>query len=258
MADREDMIRKVQALWRQADDSSVSDAEKDAFVSKARDLMAKYAIDEMVLEEASGVREAVVLSDIRIFEEGSRAVLVPDQRIYLAHVIGTHNRCRSVIRRMPASIAMDGTPIKAGTYLTTVGFKSDTETVRLLYLALGVDMISAMTDEPTDHMNKSQRDNYFVNFCDGYVTRIDRRLADVNRKVHEVAESTNGMALVLRSKEVEVADTFAKMFPKLGKQKVSRFSYDPNAQERGKVAADKANIGAGRSGVGQGTRGELG
>lgn len=255
MADREDMIRKVQALWRQADDASTTSAEKDAFIAKAQEMMAKYAIDEMVLEEASGSREAVILSDIRIFVEGKNT-LVPDQRIYLAHIIGTHNRCKSVIRRMPASVSPDGEPIKAGTYLTTVGFKSDTLTVRLMYTILGTDMISAMMDEPTDHMTGPQQKNYYANFCDGYVDRIDGRLRDINRRVHEVAESTNGMALVLRGKELEVADTFKQMFPKLGSQKVTKFQHDPNARERGAAAADKADLGG--KGVGQGTRGAIG
>lgn len=248
------MIRKVQALWRQADDAAATESEKETFVSKARELMAKYAIDELVLEESSGVKEAIVMADIKVFDEG-KTTLVPDQRIYLAHVIGTHNRCKSVIRRMPASVdAETGAAIKAGTYLTVVGFRSDTITVRLLYQAIGADMIFAMTEEPTDHMTKKQRENYFVNFCDGFVYRIDQRLKDINRRVHTLAEETQGstgsMALVLASKELEVANQFQALFPQLGKAKVSRFQHDPNAQARGAAAADKTNLGG--TGVGSG------
>lgn len=258
MADREDMIRKVQGLWRQADDPASTEAEKQTFTEKARELMAKFAIDELVLEEASGVHEAIVMADIKVFDEGA-TTLVPDQRIYLAHVIGTHNRCKSVIRRMPASVdATTNKPIKAGTYLTVVGFRSDTITVRLLYQALGADMIFAMTEEPTDHMTKKQRENYYVNFCDGFAYRIDERLKDVNRRVHTLAEETSGgsMALVLRSRELEVHDQFANMFPNLSKQKVTRFQHDPNAQARGKAAADKSSLGG--DGLGAGTRGAIG
>lgn len=256
MAEREDMIRKGQALWRQADDPAATEAEKDAFLSKARELMAKYAIDEIVLEEASGVHEAIVLADIKIFDEGKNT-LVADQRIYLAHVIGIHNRCKSVIRRMPASVdATTGAPIKAGTYLTVVGFRSDTVTVRLLYQAIGADMIFAMSEEPTDHMKVAARNNYSANFCDAFVFRIDERLRDMQTRVEEIA-SEKSLLPVLRSREFEVKDQFDAMFPNLKSQKVSRMQYDQNACERGKAAANKANVGGSVGGVGQGVRGEL-
>ena len=261
MADRDDVIRKVQALWAKADATNF-EAEREAFVAKARDLMAQYTIDEMVLQEAGqGAVEAVVMADIRImFDDDKDSNDVADQRIMLANFIGIHNRCKCVVRRMPASVGEDGRPIRAGTYLTAVGFKSDVDTVRAMYSLIAVDMMFCMLQEPTSHMRAAEKRNYFANFADGYAWRISERLAEINRKVHDMAEHTEtshgSMALVLQSREVEVADRFAQMFPKLGKQKVAKFSHDPNAQKRGQRAAENADLGGKK--VGQGSpKGEL-
>lgn len=245
MADREDMIRKVQALWAKADDAAATPAEREAAIDKARELMAKYTIDEMVLNEAKGAaKEDVILMDIRVTKSGE-AEMVADQAVMLAHFIGTHNRCRQVIQNRDASIsASTGTPIAGGTFLTVVGFRSDCEMVRDLYKNLAADMMLAAYDEPTGHMNKREKANYFANFCDGFAMRIDERLASINRRVHQIAEEGGGsMALVLRSRESEVKDTFEQMFPNLTTHRMSAVKHDPNAQARGSAAADKSELG---------------
>lgn len=244
MADRDDIIRKVQALWAKADDAAATEPERDAAISKARDLMAKYTIDEMVLNEAkaAGDKEDVILMDIRITKEGDD--LVSDQAIMLAHFIGTHNRCRQVIQTRGATVSSaTGDPIDGGTFLTVCGYRSDCEMVRDLYRELAADMMLAVILEPTSHMGARDKKNYFANFCDGYAVRIDERLGEINKRVHEVAESTGSMALVLRSREHAVADTFEQMFPNLSTHRMSAVRRDVNAQERGAAAADKAELG---------------
>lgn len=259
MADRDDVIRRVQALWAQADHPNTSPAEREVFVDKARELMAKYTIDEMVLNEAKSgnQREDVVLMDIRISKDGE-AEWIADQAILLAHFIGTHNRCRQVIQRKSASVDVEsGAPIAGGTFLTVCGFRSDCEMARDLYKSLATDMILAVALEPTSHMNKRDKDTYAANFCDGYAMRIDERLGSINRRVHEIADEGGSMALVLRSRESEVKDFFDEMFPNLKTQKMAAVRRDDNARARGSAAADKAELGQTKLGhekkaVGQG------
>src|SRR4249919_2726306 len=106
VSNEEDIVRRVQALWAKADDPAATGPEREAFVAKARELMAKHAIDEIVLSEAksaSGVREDVVLSDILLYAtDQEKSSLVPDQRMKLAHYIAMHNRCKGIITEKPA------------------------------------------------------------------------------------------------------------------------------------------------------------
>lgn len=257
MADREDMIRKVQALWARADHPNTPEAEKEACITKARDLMAKYTIDEMVLAEAKGIEDAVVLSDIRITSDtDTQYEMVNDQRIMLAHFIATNNRCKTVIIHKSSTVdATTGNPIVGGQFMQVVGYKSDVDMVRDLYFSLGMDMLMALFDEKTDHMKGRAYNNFAANFCDGFACRIDDRLKAIKKQVEVLAESTGNLLPVLRSRELAVQDTFTKMYPSLTTVRMAKMQYDPNAQARGRAAADKADLG--QSKVGGGSRGEL-
>lgn len=249
---RNDMIRKVQALWSKADDAAATDHEREAFAAKARDLMAKWQIDELVLATGSGKREDVIVSDILI-ERAGQSSDVSDQRIALADYIGRGNRCRCVIRRVPASVDMDGGAIVGGTYLTVCGYRSDVDMVRALFGSLVVDMMMAVADEPISHLGKVQQRNYRENFCDGYAWRIRERLQEINKEVEHIAESSNGMALVLVDRKQAVNDFFSEMFPRLGTQRVKRKEHNEGAVRCGKAAGDSANLSKG--GVSGGKRG---
>lgn len=262
MADRDDIIRKVQSLWQRADHPNTPEAERQSCIAKAQELMAKYTIDEMVLQESSGKQDAIILSDIRITTEGDSLAYVDDQRILLGHFIALHNRCQTVIRVQGSSIdGKTGEPVKGGTFLTVVGYQSDVDMVKDLYVALGMDMLTGMFAEKVDHVPARERKAKFASFCDGYAMRIGERLAAIATRVQTMAvehdhDSGTSMALVLRSKEVAVRDTFADMFPNLKVQKIKTFKYDANYAERGRQAANKADLG--QTKVGGGSRGELG
>lgn len=256
---REDVIRIVQGLWRKADDPATPEGERNSLIEKARDLMARHAIDEMVLDEAANKadKDVIIMGRIRVADDDKDDKhVVSDQRMYLANSIAVNNRCRCVITHVNATVSEDGRPIKSGTEMIVVGYRHDVDTVRILYTELATDMILAMMLEPTDHMTVRERNNYNANFCDGYATRIDGRLRSIKVRVEAMAGDTN-LLPVLRSKEVAVLDEFNKRFPKLGQQKVSRYHNDPSAKARGAAAAEKADIGGTKVGGG-GPKGAIG
>lgn len=259
MADEADIIRKVQALWAQADDPATPAEARPAFVAKARELMAKHAIDEMVLAEAGNGEEQIVLADILLytFDEGKNGqqALVPDQRVHLANYIYTHHRCKGVLDEKRASIREDGTKVLAGKYLVVIGYKSDVDMVRLMYFALAGDMIIAMSMEDTSHMGAVDRRNYLKNFCDGYADRIRERLAETEVRVEQMAAESN-LLPVLVSRKDKVEKRMKEIWPNLRTTYAKSYSFDSDARRRGRAAADKANIGASQKGVG-GRRPEL-
>jgi hypothetical protein len=221
--------------------------------------MAKHAIDEMVLAEASSTEEAIILADILLytFAEGKNGqqALVPDQRVLLANYIYTHHRCKGVLDDKRASIREDGTKILAGKYLVVIGYKSDVDMVRLMYFALAGDMIIAMSMEDTSHMNAVERKNYMRSFCDGYAERIRDRLAETEVRVEEMA-AEKSLLPVLVGRKAAVEKRMHEIWPRLRTTYAKGYSVDPNARKRGAAAAAKANLGVGQKGV-AGSRGEL-
>ena len=260
MPEYEDVLRKLEALWQRADHPNTPPAERESCINKAREMMVKYQISELELSAATTTEDAVVLSDILIFTSGE-TTLVPDQRIYLAHTLGVHNGCKSVIQQRPASIdANTGMPTVGGTYLVTVGYRSDVDKVRKAYELFGTFMVFALSEEfgKLSHLTKREQGNYSANFCDGYIERLDERFGAIDRDVEQAAEFHEGGSLLpaLRSRKAAVEDVFNEMFPNLKKQYTSRYAHDPNACARGRAAADRADMGAGK--VGGGSKGQVG
>jgi hypothetical protein len=252
--DRTALIKIVQDLWRQAEDPSVTDAERAEFVRKANEMMAKYQIEEMVLNEAklADNRENIILVNIRITEDGRKAI-VPEQRIALVAMIARYNRVRAVVKDQHETVDDSGeTPkrVPGGRFVVMVGFKSDCDFVRELFIGVGMDMMQAMMLEP------SQKDNYRQEFCAGFVDRIGTRLAAMEREVKKGAE-TAGVGLVLASRTDLVAKAFHEAFPHTVQRGVSsRGKYDPTARGRGAAAANSSDLGQGK--VGGGGKGALG
>lgn len=232
--DRESVIKIVQQCWRLAEHPNTPAHERELAIQRARELMAKYAIEEIAMQEASGTREEIVIANIRITEDGKPA-MVKEQRIALAYVIARNNRCKGVVRSLEPSVHPDtGVRINGGTFLTVMGYVSDTRFVREFYAGLVMDMIGALLDE------KVQTENYRVSFCAGFVTRVDERLVAIGRMVEAEAGSLLP-AIVDRASKVD--DQFAEMFPNVTQRKVSRRTYDPNAVARGRQAANSSDIG---------------
>lgn len=252
---QEDIVRKVRALWAKADDPAASDHEREAATVKARELMAKWAIDEIVFSEASEVHEQVILADILLYEIGDdededdaeMAALVPDQRMMLAHFIAMNHRCKNIMTTKEPSIYEDGSAQLGGRYMLVFGFKSDVRMVELLYTTLVADMILAFYKTDMRHVKaEKKRVAVMKNFCEGYVKRIGQRLADVSREVHKMATEGDGSLLpVLRNRDAQVVDKFDEMFPPSDRVGVAvkGVKFDPNAQAAGAAAADQADLG---------------
>lgn len=257
MADRTDMIRKIQACLNLANDPGASEAEKALAQERAETLMTKYEIDEAMMfvearDKGGDTRKDVVMTSFWIKARGDN--FIPQQRMMLASCLARNLSCRAVIEeKLTTADVETGDEIPGGTYLTIVGFRSDVENARNLYNLLVPDIALAVAKE------KVKTDNYAKQFAQGYVDEIDRRLADMRRNVTKaVKEEGTGMELVLVKKGELVKDEFEQRFPNLRPTTIRPDSrYDGNAQERGRMAARKADIGGGpaKVGGGQGRKG---
>lgn len=252
--DRTAIIDQVRKLWNLADDPRTPEHERDTAAAMAQKLMAKHAIEEIALRDASTTEEEIVLVYVRITEDG-REPLVKDQRIALCWIIAQKQSLRAVVvRREETADVVTGKPVPGGTFLAVAGYKTDVEFFREFYFGIAMDMTMAVMDETV----KSK--NYQKEFASAYVTRIDERLSLLKVAVEKMAEEYAGGSLLpaLLSQKQRVDQFFDRMFPPdtLGKVKVAKSNYDPNARTRGRRAADRADIGQDK--VSGGNKGEVG
>lgn len=126
MAARENILTKVQKLIDKADDPGCSEAEAEAFRSKAEELILKHAIEQAELERLSGSRTEDPINKYITITEGHKHIR--QQLGDMFSTIARYNRCRVVFHGYNYS---DG-PL----YATIVGFPTDIDFCEMLYASL--------------------------------------------------------------------------------------------------------------------------
>lgn len=256
MADRNEMIAKVKALWAQADHPNTSETESRAFRDKAISLMAKYQIDEMVMSEASGVEDAIVFVLCKVDTIPARGIVV-DQRLMLIHSISKNFDCRGIVKKTQGSADIEtGKAIPGGYYYEIIGYRHDVDTVRMFYFNLVTDLLEALLVE-----EQKTSEVYRRSFAVGYAERINERLLELHDRTQEMADMvSSSMALAVRSKKSHVDEAFDKMYPPEDRThvKTKGLSMDWNGTERGRRRAESANLGGTQAVAGRHVAGSLG
>jgi hypothetical protein len=173
-----------------------------------------------------------------------------------------------IVTHLPGGVDEHGNEVHAGKYMRIVGYRNDTQMVRALYRALGYDMIEALTTEMADERvkkvtrRKDDREAYEAEFCDGFASRVDDRLGEIEARITQMArEHASGSLLpALRSRLQQVQDKVTDMYGQLGAVEMRRFDYNAHARRRGAAAADNSDLGqtkfGGRGkGLPEGTKG---
>jgi hypothetical protein len=224
---------KVRKLLSQAEGTNFG-PEAETAIAMAHEIMARYNIEEIVLHESQGKRENVDVRQVRV-----KATKFKDQRHALLNKLARLYRCRAII---------------TGDFMTVLGYPHDIDATETMFASLAVQMFEAMLNEP----QATQSQPWAENFCWGFVRRIVERLEAVNEKIEkEVAPEGSSTALVLIDRNQQVDSKVTEMFPDLTAARVKKIVYDPHAQNRGRAAADRANIND-KDGLGGGSRGAVG
>lgn len=238
--DQARMREKIAALLRKAESTNFG-PEAEELVAKAHELMFRYGIEEAELHAASGTRDAVV----QIFLPAKKDGWFPQQRASLIHAIARNNRCKAVMEHDRVSVN---------------GFKTDAEWVRELYESLSLQMTMGVLEAEKEWKAATRAKGILetktVNFLSAYIGRIDERLSEVRKLAEkEMAPTGSSTALVLADRTKEVESFVGEKYGQLGSVRVKRYNYDGEAQERGRAAANRSDIGL--KGAGSGTRKEL-
>lgn len=282
MADRNEILRKVQLLLDKAD-STTFDAERDAFIEKADALMISYAIESHELDKdrrGADRAEKVVIRRVTI---GLKSI-IRDQLVGLASAVAGHVRCRIVIHG-------------SGSAISFIGFEADTEYAEMLFTSLWMQLTAKLEPKPDpdlsdpdnvimllengqnrrrvcellgwtfekDHgkvskiwrrhveelgeyyqpRSRTHPTSYARNFASAYADEVSHRLFVIrDRRGDYDRHDEDSTAIVLKDRDQMVKEAFNEMFPKLGTYRsTTQARYDSAAQRRGERAGRQADLG---------------
>ncbi|MFF4606949.1 DUF2786 domain-containing protein [Streptomyces sp. NPDC001339] len=223
--------------------------EAEALSAKAQELMARYSIDEALLDTGSGGTGGTsgsggsggfggaggaaaggrAPSAVRIGIEGP----YEQAKALLLDAVATANRCQAV---WAAELG----------FSTVVGFPPDLEAVELLYTSLLLQATFAMNRAGDDHhaRGRSRRTRDFrQSFLVAYADRIRGRLsAATGEATAQAASRAPDLLPVLAAREAAVRDTAGELFPETAPVRL-RGVRDAEGWHQGTEAADRAQLG---------------
>lgn len=189
------VLTRVRALLRKAE-STEFEAEAEAFVAKAQELITRHAIDLARLPEDTG---APTGADVRRILLDDPYV---DAKATLVHVVAEANRARSIYSR------------QAG-WCTVFGSPSDLQATEVLVASLQAQAIGAMQRAGTqrDADGRTRTRSFRNAFLHGFATRIGERLQQAI--ADELGRTADGAALlpVLASHHDRARDAARAAFP---------------------------------------------
>lgn len=229
------MLRRVQLLLAKASDPAATPEESATYMEKATDLMARYGIDQALLnaQKPAGQREQVTTK--RIWPPAPYA----REKRNLLGWLATPLHCKAIL---------------VGPEIMLFGFPSDLERVEMLYSSLMLqatrDMLNAYV--PYGVNVAAWRRTFLVGFAAVVSKRVEQAYGRIEAEAERTDQPGTALVLVERTKQVDLA--IADMFPKLTKGRRRQLS--GGGRRAGGEAGARADIGN-RAGVG-GSRTPLG
>ncbi|MFE4588878.1 DUF2786 domain-containing protein [Streptomyces laurentii] len=213
------LLGKVRALLRQAEDSSVTEQEARTFLDKATELMAKYGIEQAMLDDVSDPGKPVdKVVDLY-------APYVKEARRLLSWIAG-EMRCSAVYP--------GGKDNRHRVHL--FGFEADLHAVEVLFTSLRLQMLRGadaadFRHRPEGEDARAYKRSWMLGFIREVVTRIGaaqraaRAAADVEQQTDPLGADSAGrsVALVLADRSAVVQAQVSARYPKLGKTRPTKF-----------------------------------
>ncbi|WKX69232.1 DUF2786 domain-containing protein [Streptomyces sp. XD-27] len=215
------MLGRVRALLAKAESTSYPE-EAEALSAKAQELMARYSIDEALVEADAHGGPGTCRIGVDAPYESAKALLLD--------AVAEANRCQAVWAS------------ELG-FSTVVGFDADLEHVELLYTSLLLQATTAMRQAADDHhaRGRARRTrNFRESFLIAYAGRIRDRLAAATRQVTEQAMGTDHVLPVLAAREVAVGAATERMFPDTTAHRLK--CRDAEGWAHGTAAADRTEL----------------
>jgi hypothetical protein len=216
------MLARVRALLAKAE-STTFEEEAEAFIAKAQELVARYAIDEALLHTVDDIGEPSVR---RILLDDPYA----DGKAALLGEVADANRCRVV--HSPAL-----------GWVTAFGYDHDLDALELLGMSLLTQATTVMLRHGSqrDLTGRSRTRAFRRAFLYGFAHRIGERLRRATEEqVAATADDAGRLVPVLAARDDRLRAAQTAAFPKV----VSRTTSvsDATGWHAGQVAADQADL----------------
>jgi hypothetical protein len=240
----EKMLAKLRALLAKAEDEGCTPQEAEALTAKATELMAKYGIEQALLD-AGKPEQRSTPTDKRVVIEDPYAGVKATLLYGIARAMG----CQA--------IQVSG----RDTVLHVFGYQSDLERAELLYTSLLLQMAHGLrrAEVPAraqrDYAGRSHMRAFNRSWMLGFVGAVVRRVEAAEGRAKQEAEqdtSKPGAALVLADRSLAVRSAFKSAYPKVVTRRVT---YSGSGYGAGHSAGQRANIGG--TGVGSRSAGAI-
>lgn len=245
---------RIAKLLAKAESTTPEEAEN--LTQKAQELMAKYAIDEALLQAARGFRgerDKVVKEEFVVY--GIYRFPVAD----LALAALRFCDCKIVVLSGKNPRTVDGKLRRETIVYWGVGFKADVDRARILFTSLWLQASRAENawwrENQHLHEDKPKGGHYERRqFLFSFASAAHLKMVTAKQKAQQQAvkeHSSSGVELALRDKNAMVKDAYEDMFPSLTKGRGKNYqggSYDSSSA--GYAAGQRADIGGDKVGGG--------
>ncbi|WSA80461.1 DUF2786 domain-containing protein [Streptomyces sp. NBC_01799] len=234
-----DLLAKVKAILRMAEDPAATQAESEAFLQKATALMAKYGIEQAMLrgDDPTPEQPADRVMDIAPPWVGECKRLLSS----IAYALRCH------------PIYPGGKADKHRVHL--FGYASDLHSVEVLYASLRLQMLQGAERADSRHRLPGELPRaYKRSWMLGFVRAVALRIGEAERAARADTErdraeavATDGavpgrsVALVLADRTTAVQAKVAAHYPKVGKVRRTRFA--GSGYRQGHADGQQADIG---------------
>ncbi|MDX3134032.1 DUF2786 domain-containing protein [Streptomyces europaeiscabiei] len=234
-----DMLAKVRAILRLAENPAATQAESEAFLQKATAMMAKYGIEQAMLRGDDPTPEQ------------------PADRVW-EMVAPWMSECKRLLSSI--AYAMRCHPVypggKANKHRVHLfGFDSDLHSVEVLYASLRLQMLQGAELADARHRPPGELPRaYKRSWMLGFIRAVALRIGEAERAAREDTERDRteaaatdtpvqgrSVALVLADRTTAVEAKVASRYPKLGKVRRTRFT--GSGYRQGHADGQQADIG---------------
>jgi Protein of unknown function (DUF2786) len=235
------ILDRVRKLLAKAEAEGCTPQEAEALTAKAAELMAKYGVDQALLDATRKPEDN---------KPANRKIKVPNPwgrvKAHLLCGLAGAMSCQAIL-------------LSGGNGVTTVhlfGFQSDLERLDVMYTSLLLQMASGLryAEIPAwSRSPKAWRRSWMLGFCTAAIAKV-RTAENAAKKQAEQEEATGtSTALVLADRSLQVKSAVSDEYPKL---RTARVTYSGTGYRDGYAKGQRANIGG--TGLGRRTAGAIG
>ncbi|MBV9026404.1 MAG: DUF2786 domain-containing protein [Streptomycetaceae bacterium] len=237
MSDTTGKLNKIRALLDKANDEATTLEEAETYRGKAFELMAKYGIEQALLNEARPGSDKPADRLITLDNPWAR------EKAHLANGLAKALRCELIM--VPRK---DGNP---GHAVHVFGYASDLERLDMLFTSLLLQMFGelARTPVPANDTPRAFRRSWILGFAAKVSARV-REAEQHARNEATTAATVSGRStdLVLADRKAVVTRAFHDAYPR--RRSGGRTTMTGRGYGAGKAAGARADIGGSRIGGG--------